>query len=576
MFTLGMNIMKQKTFTKILLATALVMVFAACSSLKQFDAKYVKVEPQPLVVKGGKVPARITLDIPAKWFHKKAEVRVTPVLRYAGGEAQGTTYTFQGEKVRGNGVTIAYKQGGKQTITSEFDYIPAMQQSDLYLTFEARIGKKTVKLPAVKVGEGVIATEQIASHKYATASIAPDMFQRIIKEKHDADIKFLIQQAGLRSGELNKAAIKEWKERVKAADKAANQNVDIEVQAYASPDGGYDLNERLAAQREKNTSSYVKRTLKQNKVDAPVNALYTAQDWEGFKTLVEQSNIQDKDLVLRVLSMYPDPEVREREIKNISSVFRQLADDILPQLRRSRLIANVEIIGKSDEELARMGRQTPDQLNVEELLYSATLFDDDATKKEIYTSATRIYPEDSRAYNNLGTLAYRAGDMKAAFEHFHKAAMVAGKAGKPNGSTLMNMALLSVGEGKLSDAEQLLGKAGNVAELSSAMGLLYVRQGKYAEAASLLADEASNNAVVAQILNNDYNKALDLLSKIKTPDATTHYLKAIIGARTAQTDLVRDGIATAVKMDPNMAKTIAQDREFAKYVGQDFFRTLVR
>lgn len=355
MFTLGMNIMKQKTFTKILLATALVMVFAACSSLKPFDAKYVKVEPQPLVVKGGKVPARITLDIPAKWFHKKAEVRVTPVLRYAGGEAQGTTYTFQGEKVRGNGVTIAYKQGGKQTITSEFDYIPAMQQSDLYLTFEARIGKKTVKLPAVKVGEGVIATEQIASHKYATASIAPDMFQRIIKEKHDADIKFLIQQAGLRSGELNKAAIKEWKERVKAADKAANQNVDIEVQAYASPDGGYDLNERLAAQREKNTSSYVKRTLKQNKVDAPVNALYTAQDWEGFKTLVEQSNIQDKDLVLRVLSMYPDPEVREREIKNISSVFRQLADDILPQLRRSRLIANVEIIGKSDEELARMG-----------------------------------------------------------------------------------------------------------------------------------------------------------------------------------------------------------------------------
>lgn len=566
--------MEKKTFTRLLLATAMVMVFAACSSLKQLDARYIKVEPQPLMVKGGKVPATITLDIPAKWFNKKAEVRVTPVLRYEGGEAQGVTYTFQGEKVRGNAITVPYAQGGKQTITAEFDYIPVMQQSDLYLTFEARIGSRKVKLPAVKVAEGVVATELLASHKYATASIAPDKFQRIIKEKHDADIKFLIQQAGLRSGEINKASIKEWKERVKAADRADNQNVDIEVQAYASPDGGYDLNERLAAQREKTTSSYVKSTLKQNKVKVPVNAIYTAQDWEGFKTLVEQSNIQDKDLVLRVLSMYPDAEVREREIKNISSVFKQLADDILPQLRRSRLIANVEIIGKSDEELEFMGRHTPDQLNVEELLYSATLFANADTQKEIYKTVTKFFPNDSRAYNNLGTLAYRAGDMKEAFDQYHKAAVIAGKAGEVNSSAMMNMALLSIAQGKLADAKQLLGKASGAAELSSALGLLALRSGDYAEAAKLLAGEVSNNAVVAQILNADYNKALEILGKIVTPDATTHYLKAIVGARTAQTDLVRDAIAAAVKMDPSIATTILKDKEFAKFVGQSFFQML--
>ncbi len=562
--------MNKKTFTSVLFASALVLLLAACSSLKPLDTRYVKVDPQPLVVKGGKVPATITVDIPAKWFNKKAEVLVTPVLRYAGGEAKGTTYALQGEKVRGNGTTVNYAQGQKVTFYPEYDYVPAMQKSELYLTFTARIGKKNIKLPDIKVGEGVIATEAIASHKFATTALAPDAFQRIIKEKHDADILFLIQQSNLRSGELNKETIREWKGIVKNADDAPNQNVDVEVQAYASPDGGLTLNEKLAAQREKNTSSYVKRELKRSKVDAPVNAYYTAQDWEGFKTLVEKSNIQDKDLVLRVLSMYPDPEVREREIKNISSVFRQLADEILPQLRRSRLIANVEIIGKSDEELAEMGTKTPEKLNVEELLYSATLFNDDATKQRIYTSVTKIYPQDARAYNNLGTLAYRAGDYAKAAEYFSKAA------GSDNKSALMNLGLIALGEGKVAEAEQLLGNAGNLPEISSALGLLYIRQGKYAEAAKLLANEASNNGVLAQILNLDYNRALDLVGKIAKPDATTHYLKAIIGARTAQTDLVREGIQQAVALDPSIATMIGNDGEFAKYVGQDFFRSLIK
>ena len=265
---------------------------------------------------------------------------VTPVLRYAGGEAWGTAYTYQGEKVKGNNQVVPFKEGANVTMKSSFAYKPEMKKSELYLTFDAKIKNKTVKLPDVKIGEGVIATSELADAATANAAIAADKFQRIIKEAHDASIMFLIQQAELRSKELKKSEVSDWKDLVKNADEAPNQNVAIEIQAYASPDGGVKLNTGLAERREKNTDKYLAKELKKMKVDVPVDAKYTAQDWEGFQELVSKSNIQDKDLVLRVLSMYSDPEQRENEIKNISSVFSTLAEEILPQLRRSRLVAN--------------------------------------------------------------------------------------------------------------------------------------------------------------------------------------------------------------------------------------------
>ena len=548
-----------------------VLLSSCAGTLKPLDARYVKVDPQPLQVVGGKVPATITIDFPSKWFNKNAEVKITPTLRYAGGEAWGTTTRLQGEKVRGNATVIPYSNGGKVTISTEFVYKPEMLKSDLYLTFVATIKGKEKTLPPVKVGEGVIATEALASYKYATPAIAPDKFQRVIKEKYDADILFLIQQANLRAQELGKASVQEWKGIVKNADETPNQKVAVEVQAYASPDGGYELNEKLAAQREKNTTNYLKNQLKKEKVDAPLSAHYTAQDWEGFRELVEKSNLQDKDLVLRVLSMYPDPEVREREIKNISTVFKQLADEILPQLRRSRLVANVEIIGKSDEELAKLASESPNRLTVDELLYSATLFDNDQKKSEIYKAATKIFPRDPRGYNNLGVLAYRAGDYDTAARYFDQAAQLRQSGSQDVQEVLYNQGLIALGKGEVEKAEQLFGNAANVAELSDALGLLYIRQGKYADAAKTLRNTATNNGVLAQILNRDYNQALELLSQIPNPDAVTHYLKAIIGARTSQVNLMQQGISDAVKADPSLAVNISRDREFAKYANQTFF-----
>lgn len=553
------------------LASLVLLVSSCAGKLKPLDARQVTVDPQPLVLVGGEVPATINISFPAKWFNKHAEVRVTPVLKYSGGETWGTTYNFQGEKVRGNATSIPYASPKTVTIHSNFKYKSEMAKSDLVLIFSARIKGKEVELPEVKIGEGVVATEALASAAFATPAIAPDAFQRVIKEKYDADIHFLIQQANVRSSELNSADVREWKGIVESANITPNQNVDVEIQAYASPDGGRELNEKLSAQREKNTSAQIKRDLNRAKVDVPMSAHYTAQDWEGFQKLVEQSDIQDKELILSVLSMYKDPETREREIKNISSVFSQLADEILPQLRRSRLIANIEIIGKSNEEIAQLSKNNPSMLNVEELLYSATLTDDKAEQRRVYRQALAQFPNDARAYNNLGVLSYQEGDYVTAADYFNKAAAI-----EQLPEVKLNQGLLQLLDGNLQEGETLVGQAVNVPELGEALGLLYMQQGKYADAAKALYNVATNNGVLAQILNRDYSRANQLFNQIADKDATSYYLQALIGARTAQTDVIADGVRNAVRLQPSMATKFAQDREFVRYVGQSFFQSALK
>ena len=551
---------------------AAILAFSSCSNkLKPLAEEYIKAEPQPLEAIGGKVPVTINATIPAKWFNKKAVVTITPVLRYQGGEAWGTAYTYQGEKVKGNNQVIPYKEGANVTMKSSFTYKPEMKKSELFLTFDAKIKNKTVKLPDVKIGEGVLATSALADAATANAAIAADKFQRIIKEAHDASIMFLIQQAELRSKELKKDEISDWKDLVKNADEAPNQNVAIEIQAYASPDGGVELNTGLAERREKNTDKYLAKELKKMKVDVPVDAKYTAQDWEGFQELVSKSNIQDKDLVLRVLSMYSDPEQREQEIKNISSVFSTLADEILPQLRRSRLVANIEIIGKSDDEISALAKNDPKALNVEEILYAATLTNNDAEKMAIYTKASELYPNDYRTWNNVGMMAFRAGDLAKAEQMFNKANSV-----KNNPEANMNLGLIALTKGDQAKAQQLFGSASGVAELSEALGVLYLEQGEWTKAANSFGSVKSNNAALAQILTKDYNKASQTLNAVPNPDAITSYLKAIVAARTNDANGVVSNLKAAIAKDGSLKKEAAIDLEFAKYATNSDFAALVK
>ena len=553
------------------LVALLVLALSSCGKMGELSSDYFTTNPEVLEAIGGKVPVTINGKFPEKYFKKNATVEVTPVLRWKGGEAKGQPAVFQGEKVEGNNQTIAYKAGGSYTMKASFDYVPEMANSELYLDFKITKGKKSYTIPSVKIADGVIATSELPTAASSNASYANDAFQRIIKDAQTANIMFLIQQAELRSKELKKDEISDWKDLVKNADEAPNQNVAIEIQAYASPDGGVELNTGLAERREKNTDKYLAKELKKMKVDAPVDAKYTAQDWEGFQELVSKSNIQDKDLVLRVLSMYSDPEQREKEIKNISSVFSTLAEEILPQLRRSRLVANIEIIGKSDDEISALAKNDPKALNVEEILYAATLTNNDAEKTAIYNKASELYPNDYRTWNNVGMMAFRAGDLAKAEQMFNKANSV-----KNNPESNMNLGLIALTKGDQAKAQQLFGSASGVAELSEALGVLYLEQGEWAKAANSFGSVKSNNAALAQILTKDYNKASQTLNAVPNADATTSYLKAIVAARTNDANGVVSNLKDAIAKDGSLKKEAAIDLEFAKYATNSDFAALVK
>ena len=545
------------------LVALMVLALSSCGKMGELSSDYFTTNPEVLEAVAGKVPVTINGKFPEKYMKKNATVEVTPVIRWNSGEAKGQPATFQGEKVEGNGQTISYKAGGNYTMKANFDYVPEMANSELYLDFKITKGSKTYTIPSVKVADGVIATSELPTAASANASYAEDAYQRIIKQAQEANIMFLIQQANLRNNQLNSAEMKEFHKKV-AEVNADTKNFklnNIEVSAYASPDGGLKLNTGLAENREKNAEKYLNKQLKKAKIDANVDAKYTAQDWEGFQELVSKSNLQDKDLILRVLSMYQDPEQRENEIKNISSVYKTLADEILPQLRRARLTANYDVIGRSDEEINEAFDTDAKVLSVEELLYAATLTNDKARQEAIFTKTTQLFPNDFRAYNNLGEMAFEAGDLAKAESFFKQAAAKNANAPEVNS----NLGLVELVKNNVAAAETYLGKATGANAANEALGNLYIKQGQYQRAVNAFGDAKTNSAAQAQILAKDYNKAKATLQAIQNKDAMTDYLMAIVGARTNNESLVSSSIKSAIAKDASLAAKAANDREFAKF-----------
>ena len=545
------------------LVALMVLALSSCSKMGELSSDYFTTNPEVLEAVAGKVPVTINGKFPEKYMKKNAVVEVTPVLRWNGGEAKSAPALFQGEKVEGNGQTISYKVGGNYTMKANFDYIPEMASSELYLDFKITRGNKTYTIPSIKVADGVIATSELPTINSSNASYAEDAYQRIIKQAQEANILFLIQQANLRNNQLNSEEMKEFHKKV-AAVNADTKNFklnNIEVSAYASPDGGVKLNTGLAENREKNAEKYLNKQLKKAKIETNVDAKYTAQDWEGFQELVSKSNLQDKDLILRVLSMYQDPEQRENEIKNISSVYKTLADEILPQLRRARLTANYDIIGRSDEEINEAFDTDAKVLSVEELLYAATLTNDKARQEAIFTKTTQLFPNDFRAYNNLGEMAFAAGDMAKAESFFKQALANNANAAEANA----NLGLCELLKNNVAAAETFLGKATGANAANEALGNLYIKQGQYQRAVNAFGDAKTNSAAQAQILAKDYNKAKATLEAIKDKDAMTDYLMAIVGARTNNESLVKNSIKAAIAKDASLATKAANDREFAKF-----------
>ena len=547
----------------VLLSAASLLLLTSCSGkLGALSADNFTVVPNPLETQQGKVPATINGSFPEKYMNKKAVVTVTPELRYADGQvARAQSATFQGEKVQGNDQTILYQVGGRYNIKSTFDYLNC-NKADMYLTFDARIGKKQVKVPEVKVAEGIVATSELYKNtlKSAAAAIAPDAFQRINAQKQEANVKFLIQQATLRQSELKNNSVQEF---VKLLERINNDREglrlnDVEVSAYASPDGGFSLNDKLAADRQKNTEKYVQQQLKKAQLaDANVDAKYTAEDWEGFQELVKASNIQDKDVILRVLSMYKDPQEREQQIKNISSAFRELADGILPQLRRSRMIINYETVGRSDEQIQEQMKTDATKLSVEEMLYAATLVEDVNAKEDVYKATTEVYPNDARAYNNIASMEYAKGNMAAAQQYLEKAQRVSSSL--PEAAA--NLGMLALQRGDLQTAETYIAKATGANGLAEVLGNLNLAKGNYAQAEQDFKDVYSNSAALAQILNKNYASAAVTLKYVKNPDATTDYLKAILSSRMGNISEATEALRAALAKDSSYAQYARYDLE---------------
>ena len=543
-------------------AVGMIMMTSCSSKLGALSADNFNVVPNPMETEAGKVPVTINGMFPEKYLKKKAVVSVIPEIRCSNGDVvQGQSASFQGEKVQGNDQTISYKMGGNYTMKNIFTYVPAMQKSDLYLTFDAKVGKKKVNVPAVKVAEGVIATSELYRNLLTStgACIAPDTFQRINAHKQEAQIKFLVNQANLRKSELKNNSVTEFVEMLKRINRERETLAikDIDVLGFASPEGAYDFNDKLANKRQNTAEQYVKDQLKKTKVNTDINAKYTAEDWDGFQQLVQASNIQDKDVILRVLSMYKDPQEREQQIRNMSAGYRELADGILPELRRSRMIINYETIGRSDEQIQQQYVADPAQLSVDELLYSATLTDDVNKQEEIYKTAAKLYPADYRALNNIAALEFNKGNNSAAKEYINQVFNVLSNAPEANA----NLGMMALQNGDVANAENYIAKATNANGLNNVLGALNIAKGNYAEAAKNLANSESNLAGLAELLNKNYATAEVILNSVKNKDGMTKYLQALVAARQGRSSIASGFLKEALNLDPSLAAYAANDLE---------------
>ena len=540
------------------------LMMTSCSKMGPLSADNFTVTPKPLETQAGVVSATVNGAFPEKYMKKKAVVTVTPELRFGDGKVvKGEAATFQGEKVMGNDQVISYRMGGHYTMKTAFAYNPEMQKSDMYLTFDARRGKKVYNVPAVKVNYGIIATSELYRQALTNGGgcLALDSFQRVKAKKQEANIKFLINQANLRKSELKNNSVGEFVKLLKEINKDREglnlQNV--EIQAYASPEGGFKFNDKLANKRQNVSEKYVRKEMKSAGVEGNLDAHYTAQDWEGFQQLVQASNIQDKDVILRVLSMYKDPQEREQQIRNMSEGFRELADAILPELRRSRLIIHYETIGRNDEQIKAQYNEDAAKLSADELLYYATLEEDAAKKEEIYAKTAQLYTNDYRPLNNMAVMAFNRGDEAKAKELLAQAITKSSNAAEANAT----LGLIALKNGNVAEAENLIAKAADANALNEALGNLSIAKGNYAQAEEYFKDSYNNSAALAQLLNKNYAAAKATLNNIKNPNGLTSYLHAIVSARQGNKYAANSYLKEALQKDPSLKAYAENDLEFA-------------
>lgn len=541
---------------KVLVFAVALLALVSCNKAAKMAelADLVKIEcnPEVLEVAGGNIDADVTVTFPEKYFHKKAILEVVPVMKFDGQEVAGEPFIYQGEKVTDNYKTVG-TDGASITEHVHFPYVKGMEKSELVGRATVKYKKKSWAFPEdVKIADGANTTYMLARKSGAYAAAA-DNYQDVIPEEVEAQILYLINSANVRSSQLSSEAMKEYKTGVKDVMNDSRRTITgTDIIAYASPDGPQRRNEKLSAEREASAKKAFNQVSKKLQTGR-VSTQSIGEDWEGFQELVNNSNIEDKDLILRVLSMYSDPDVREREIKNMSSIYGTLAKDVLPELRRARFVTNVEFQNYTAEELKALVEENIDVLDEEALLRSATLTDDESAKMDIYKQAIKKYDSD-RAKFNIACMLMDEGKDEQAEAQLKKIS-------DKDMEGLNNLrGVLALRDGDLRKAAEFFAKD-EAAAAKVNKGTLDILNGDYAAAAKKLAGTGDVNEPLAYILNGDLAKAAQLLKDDKSELAA--YERAIIAARQGKAAAAKAELAK-IKQSAELLKKAADDIEFAK------------
>lgn len=566
--------MEKRQLQGLLMAIAATLVLSGCGGLGKMNkyAENIKytLDPNPLIVQGDSVAVNINGNFPGKYFHKKAQAELTPTLTYTGGETAYKTAYFQGENAVGNYTVIPYETGKAFSYSHKVAYTPSMAQSELMLKILGKQGKKEKEFDPVKLADGVITTPYLMLSDDKVL-LAKDAFQRITAHSEHATINYLVNSSVVRPSEVSEADVKAMAAFIKGiAAKGNIQLKNLTIDAWASPEGELSLNENLASDRAKSAQAWAKGELTRAKNEAAKGETFyqlnpRGEDWDGFKKAMQASNVADRDLVLRVLEMYPDVSKREQEIRNMAATYLEIRDKILPALRRSEMKLNYERVGKTDEQITAMSKTMPDSLNAEELLWAATLTTDLNEQLRIYRESERIFPNDYRGANNVGWVLMQQNKLADAEAQFQKANGI-----KDNPVSTNNLGVVARLKGDRKKATEHYNKAMAAGpEVKYNLGIVNIQNGDYGAANSNMSGTNSFNAALAKMLGGDAAGAKTILSQAPEKDtAQGHYLMAIIGARTNDGNLVRDQIGLAVQKDASLREKALKDLEFRAYKGQ--------
>lgn len=529
---------------------------------KEIEAMGLEASPEPLILRGDQVELEVTGRFPAKYFGKKVSIEATPVLTWEGGSASFDSEGFQGEDAAGNFTVVPFESGKSFSYSSSVPFDAAMEDAaELAVVISGSQGNKSATFEPFVVGAGVITTPLWVQSDDQFIPVE-DNFQRVITYTEEVTVNYSVNSSTVRSSELRDEDWKALKELVQLSVNADSVTITgARIEAYASPEGEITLNEDLASDRANSAAASVTREMKRKKLTAD-EAFYDlvpkGEDWQGFKSLMQASDIEDKNLILRVLEMYSDKNKREEEIRNIAKTYKEIEKEVLPALRRSQVVVSYDVEGYTDEELMDYSMSMPDSLTADELLYAATLFEDLNDKLTIYQSAARVHADDFRGYNNAGWCLAQMGRMNQAWEVFQQALEL-----ERNKAVVNNVAALTRQDGDIDGAMKLLNEAaGAGSEVGYNKGIILIQKGDYAAAISNMGRVSTVNVALAKMLNGDAAGAKTALENANDDSAVASYVMAVACARLNDSAGVKKHLGEALAKDPNLRKKAEKDLEF--------------